>query len=84
MDYEEILLTSASIKGQAIPVTGRGDSHGCEMLRLPRFLDIRLTDGGEVVSLTPQPPFTPRNIPGTHFCSRLSRPRGHSAARKIR
>jgi hypothetical protein len=31
----------------------------------------RLTDGGEV-SLTRWPPFTPRNIPGTHFCKRLS------------
>jgi hypothetical protein len=27
----------------------------------------RLTDGGEV-SLTRRPPFTPRKIPGTHFC----------------
>jgi hypothetical protein len=26
----------------------------------------------------------PRNIPGTHFCYRLSRPQGHSAAGKIR
>jgi hypothetical protein len=38
-----------------------------EMLRLPLFVDSRLTDGGEV-SLTRRPPFTPRNIPGTHFC----------------
>jgi hypothetical protein len=36
------------------------------MLRLPHFLDNRLTDGGEVVRLTRRPPFTPRNIPGTH------------------
>jgi hypothetical protein len=36
--------------------------------RLPHFLDNRLTDVGEVVSLTPRPPFTPRKIPGTHFC----------------
>jgi hypothetical protein len=33
---------------------------------LPRFLDNRLTDGGEVVSLTRRPPFTPRKIRGTH------------------
>jgi hypothetical protein len=31
-------------------------------------LDNRLTDGGEVVSLTSRPSFTPREIPGTHFC----------------
>jgi hypothetical protein len=30
-----------------------------------------------------RPPFTPRKIPGTHFCWRLSRPQGHSAAGRI-
>jgi hypothetical protein len=25
-------------------------------------------DVGEVISLTRRPPFTPRKIPGTHFC----------------
>jgi hypothetical protein len=48
--------------------------------RLPYFLDNRLTDGDEVVSLTRRPPFTLRKIPGTHFCWRLSGPQGHSAA----
>jgi hypothetical protein len=33
-----------------------------EMSRLPHFLDNRLTDGGEVVSLTRRPPFTLRKI----------------------
>jgi hypothetical protein len=33
-------------KGNAIPVTGRGGPLGCEMSRLPHFLDNRLTDGG--------------------------------------
>jgi hypothetical protein len=28
--------------------------------------------------------FTHRNIPGTYFCYRLSRPQGHSAAGRIR
>jgi hypothetical protein len=55
-------------KGKAISVTGRGGPQGCETSRLPHFLDNRLTDGGEVVSLTRRPPFTPRKIPGTHFC----------------
>jgi hypothetical protein len=50
----------------------------------PTFsLDNRLKDGGEVVSLTCPPPFTPRKIPGTHYCQRLSRPQGHSATGKI-
>jgi hypothetical protein len=55
-------------KGKAIPVTGHEGPYGCETSRLPHFLDSRLTDGGEVVSLTHQLPFTPRKIPGTHFC----------------
>jgi hypothetical protein len=40
---------------KAIPVTGRGGPLGCNTSRLPHFLDNRLTDGGEVVSLTRRP-----------------------------
>jgi hypothetical protein len=54
--------------GKVIPVTGRGGPWACDTSRLPQFLDSRLTDGGEVVSLTRQPPFTPMKISGTHFC----------------
>jgi hypothetical protein len=52
-------------KGEVIPVIGRG---GCETSRLPHFLDSRPIYGGEVVSLTRRPPFTPRKIPDTQFC----------------
>jgi hypothetical protein len=34
----------------------------------PTFSDIRLIDGGKVLSPTRRPLFTPRKIPGTHFC----------------
>jgi hypothetical protein len=51
------------VKGKGIPVTGHGGPEDCEVLKLSHFLDNRLTDGGEVVSLTHLPPFTPRNIP---------------------
>jgi hypothetical protein len=37
-------------------------------------------EGGKVVSPTHRPPLPPGNIPGSHFCSRLSQPEGHSAA----
>jgi hypothetical protein len=37
------------------------------MSRIPHLLDSRITDGGEVVSLTRRPPCTPRKIPDTHF-----------------
>jgi hypothetical protein len=65
-------------------VTGHGGLYVCEMSRLQHIPDFWLTDGDEVVSLTHQPPFTSRKIPGTYFCYRLSRPQGHSAAGRIR
>jgi hypothetical protein len=40
------------------------EAHRVETSRLLHFLDNRLTDGGEVVSLTRRPPFTLRKIPG--------------------
>jgi hypothetical protein len=49
-------------KRKAIPVTGRKGPHNSEVSRLPHFLDNRLTDGGEVVSLTCPPPFTTTEI----------------------
>jgi hypothetical protein len=55
-------------KRRTVPVASRGGPHGCETSRLPHFLDIRLTDGTEVVSLTRRPPSIPGKIPGTHFC----------------
>jgi hypothetical protein len=56
------------LKGKAIPVTGCRGPKICETSRLPHFPHNRLADGGEVVSLTRRPPFTPRKIPGTYFC----------------
>jgi hypothetical protein len=39
-------------------VTDHGGPQGCDTSRLPHFLDSRLADGGEVVSLTRRLPFT--------------------------
>jgi hypothetical protein len=46
------------VKGKAVPVTGREGQWGCETSRLPHFLDSRLIDGSEVVSLIRRPLFT--------------------------
>jgi hypothetical protein len=40
-DIKLLILLNA-----AIPVTGRGGPLGCEVSRLPHFLDSCLTDGG--------------------------------------
>jgi hypothetical protein len=71
-------------KRKAIPATGRGGPLGCGTSRLLHILDNRLTDNGEVVSLTCRSTFAPEMISGAYFCYKLSRPRDHSAARRIR
>jgi hypothetical protein len=48
-----------------------------------KFLDNRLTDGGEVFSPKCRLTFTPRKIPGIHFCDSLSRRQGPNAAGRI-
>jgi hypothetical protein len=41
-------------------------------------------EGGKIVSPTHWPLLSPGNIPSTHFCQRLSRLQGHSAAEMIK
>jgi hypothetical protein len=41
-------------------------------------------ESSKVISPIHRPPLPPGNIPGTHFCQRLSRPQGHSVAGIIR
>jgi hypothetical protein len=41
---------------------------GLREVEAPTFSDIRLIDGGKVVSPTRRPFFTSRKIPGTHLC----------------
>jgi hypothetical protein len=68
----------------ATPVTGRGDPQGCEMPRLPHFLDNQPTDGGQVVSLTRRPPFTLQEDSWYSFLLEAEYTQGHSATGKIR
>jgi hypothetical protein len=48
----------------------------------PTFSNIRLTDGGKVVSVGRFLP--PRKMPGTHFCQRMSRLQEHNAAGRMK
>ena len=51
---------------------------GSRKLRFPDYVTMA-QDGGKIVSLTYRMLLPPGNIPGTHFCYRLSLPQGHSA-----
>jgi hypothetical protein len=53
-----VLTGKKEKKGKAVLITGLEGPYGCEMLRLPRFLDSWFPDGRKVVSLMRQPPFT--------------------------
>jgi hypothetical protein len=60
-------ITYIYFNDKALSLTGCGGKQGCETSRPTHFLTNRPTDGGEVISLTLQPPSTPRNIPGSDF-----------------
>jgi hypothetical protein len=67
------------VKGKAIPL---------QALRVPGGLGYQILrqlahEGGKFVSRMHRPTSPPENIPGTHFCYRLSQPQGHIAARRI-
>jgi hypothetical protein len=48
-------------------------------LRLPHFLDNRLTDAGEIFTFTQRMLYTLGKTLGTYFCQRLIRSQDHSA-----
>jgi hypothetical protein len=55
------------VKIKDIPVTGRGGLQICKTSMISRFLDNKLIDGGQVISLMRRPPFTLREFPGIHL-----------------
>jgi hypothetical protein len=58
-----------SVTRQAIPATGRGGPLGSETSSLPHFYKIGSQMSVRLAALRAgRPPFTPRKIPGTHFC----------------
>jgi hypothetical protein len=71
----------SDVKGKAVPLQAWNVPEGSRKLRLPDYMTTQ--DGGKVVILTHRPPLPPGNVPGTHFCQRLSRPQGHSAIGRI-
>jgi hypothetical protein len=62
-----LVLITIFVLEESYPCNRPWRSIICETLRVPVYLDNRLTDGGEVISLRSRPPFTLRKIPGTQF-----------------
>ena len=54
-------------KGKAVLLQAWSGPEGSRKLRFPDFMTAA-QDGGKVVSLMHQPPLSPGNTPGTHFC----------------
>jgi hypothetical protein len=64
---KNVLLSK--MKGRVIPVTDRGSPQGCEMSRLPHFVDSSLIDAVRMSALHASwPSFNSRKISVTHFC----------------
>ena len=72
----------ALVKGKSVPLQAWSGPKGSKKLRFPDFMTT-VQGGGKIVSLTHPPPLPPGNSPGTHFCWRLIRPKGHSAIGRI-
>jgi hypothetical protein len=67
-------------KDKAMPLQALTGPECSSRLRLPHFETIGTW---RCLGCQHRPPLLPGNIPGTHFCSRLSRTQGHSAAGRI-
>ena len=70
-------------EGKAIPLQAWTDPEVSRRLSFPDSKDIRHIKVVRLSALTTSRPYHTGNIPGTHFCWRLSRPQGHSAAERI-
>jgi hypothetical protein len=65
------------------PITGLDRPLGLQEVEAPTFQDNRYMKVVRLSALHIGRLYPPGNIPGTHFCWRLSRPQGHSATGRI-
>ena len=66
------------VNGKAVPLQARSGPEGSRNLRFPDFVTT-VQDGGRLSAFRTGRLYAPGNTPYNHFCSRLSRPQGHSA-----
>ena len=69
--------------GKSNPITGLDRPWGFQEVEVPRFQDSRHMKVVRLSALRTGRLYPPGNIPGTHFCWRLSQPQGHRAAGRI-
>jgi hypothetical protein len=62
------------------PITSLDIPGGFQKFEDKIFQDSRHMKVVRLSALRPGRLYSPGNIPGTHFCKRLSQPQGHSAA----
>ena len=68
---------------QINPFTSLDRPWGFQEIEAPRFQDNQHMKVVRLSALRTGRVYSPVNIPGTHFCQRLSQPQGHSAAGRI-
>jgi hypothetical protein len=71
------------IIGKATPLQAWPGPEGSSRLKLPEFEDSGHMKVVRLSALRTGRVYPPGNIPGTHFCQRVSRPQDHSAAGRI-
>jgi len=71
-------------KGKAVPLHTWTGPRGFQDSEAPIFQDNRHMKVVRLPALHTGPLYPPGNIPGTHFCSRLSQPQGHSMTGRIK
>ena len=74
-------VVSKNVKRYSNPITGLDRPWGFQEAETSRIS--KQSAHEKVVALWTGRLYPPRDIPGTHFCWRLSRPQGHSAAGRI-
>ena len=66
-----------------IPITGLDRPWGFQEVEAPRFQDNRHMKVVRLSALSTGRLYHPGDIPGTHFCNRMSLPQGHGDAGRI-
>ena len=83
MIYQWANSSVNNVKRQSNPITGLDRPRSLQEVEAPRFQDNRHMNVASLSALRTGSIYLPGNISGTHFCYRLSRRQGHSAAGRI-